>query len=87
MAAAPIARPSGFSCASPAARLACRSTWTPPGVAWLTREAVSPTVSPARDAVPTTASLARVVASLTLDRAALTFPATASLARDGTSAL
>jgi len=47
MAAAPIARPSGFSCASPAARLACRSTCTPPGVAWLTREAVSPTVSPA----------------------------------------
>jgi hypothetical protein len=82
-----MARPSGFSWAMPAARLAVCLTSAPLGVASRIREAVPPAVSPPRDAVPATASLALVVASLSLDRTASALSATFSLAREGTSAL
>jgi hypothetical protein len=76
MATAPMASPSGFCLAIPATCRACCLTSPPLGVA-----------SPARDAVPTTASLARVAVSLTLDLTLSTLSLTASLAREGTSAL
>ena len=76
MAAAPMASPSGFSLAMPAARRPACLTCPRLGVA-----------SPARDAVPTTASLARVAVSLTFDFMFSTLSLTASLAREGTSAL
>ena len=87
MAAAPMASPSGFSLARPAARRACCLTSPPVGVASPTRDAVPLAASPARDVVPVTASLARVAVSLTLDLTFSTLSLTSSLAREGTSAL
>jgi hypothetical protein len=76
MAAAPMASPSGFSLAIPAARRACCLTSPRLGVASL-----------ARSVAPVTASLARVAVSLTFALTFSTLSLTASLAREGTSAL
>ena len=76
MATAPMASPSGFSLAMPAARRVFCLTSPPLGVA-----------SPTRPVAPVTASLARVAVSLTFDFMFSTLSLTASLAREGTSAL
>ena len=76
MATAPMANPSGFSLARPAACRAVCLTSPPLGVA-----------SPTRSVAPVTASLALVAVPLTADFTLSTLSLTASLAREGTSAL